>query len=70
MTDATTQDGDEIELDSFEPDYKHECCNCGQSPVVTGVRGGKVVYQGEMCGVCTWGEARCIDPNEWNSNDD
>lgn len=55
-----------LEIDRFEPDYKHACCNCGQKPVVTGVKAGKVVYQGEMCGPCTWGEAETLDPSTWN----
>ena len=53
-------------IDSWEPDYEHSCENCGQSPVVLGVTGGKVVYQGDLCGPCTWGEAACLDPEVWN----
>jgi hypothetical protein len=52
-------------IDRYVPDYKSKCCNCGQTPVVTGVKDGKVVYQGEMCGPCTFGEAECIDPTNW-----
>ena len=55
-----------IHIDRFAPDYKHNCEVCGQTPVVTGVKDGKVVYQGEMCGPCSWGEARTIDPSTWN----
>lgn len=55
-----------IKIDEYKPDYKHRCEVCGQKPVVTGVKNGKVVYQGEMCGVCTWGEAAMHDPEEWN----
>jgi hypothetical protein len=58
------QDGD-IHIDKFVPDDKHSCEVCGQKPVVTGVKDGKVVYQGEMCGVCTWGESACLDPANW-----
>ena len=53
-------------VDSFQPDYTQTCENCGQTPVVTGVKDGKVVYQGTMCVPCTWGEAACVDPEEWN----
>ena len=53
-------------IDRYEPDYKHRCEVCGQTPVVTGVKDGKVVYQGDMCGPCTWGEADTIDPSTWN----
>lgn len=57
----------EIErVDAFVPDYKHRCINCNAVPVVTAVKDGEVVYQGEMCGVCTWGEAAMMDPDEWN----
>ena len=55
-----------ITIDSYEPDYKHRCEVCGADHVVTGVKDGKVVYQGEMCGVCTWGESAMIDPEAWN----
>jgi len=55
-----------IKIDSFEPDYKSECCVCGQSPVVTVANEGKVLYSTEMCGPCTWGESDMIDPDEWN----
>lgn len=55
-----------INIDGYAPDYKHKCEVCGQKPVVTGVKDGKVVYQGSMCGVCTWGEADMRDPEEWN----
>jgi hypothetical protein len=58
------ENGD-IHIDKFVPDYKHCCEVCGQKPVVTGVKDGKVVYQGEMCGVCTWGESACLDPANW-----
>ena len=57
---------DPIVIDEWKPDYKRRCEVCGQKPVVTGVTGGKVVYQGTMCGVCSWGEAACLDPEEWN----
>lgn len=54
-------------IDSWKPDYKHHCEVCGQTPVVTGVKDNKVVYQGDMCGPCTWGEADTIDPATWNN---
>ena len=55
-----------INIDEYKPDYKHQCIVCDDTPVVTGVKDGKVVYQGEMCGVCTWGESAMLDPKEWN----
>ena len=30
------------------------------------IKNGKVVHQGELCGPCTWGEARTIDPEKWD----
>lgn len=55
-----------MEFDDFVPDYKHKCEVCGAKPVVTGVKNGAVVYQGTMCGPCTWGEASTADPATWN----
>lgn len=55
-----------LEIDSYEPNYMGECCNCGQSPTVQGVKAGEVIYDSEMCGPCTFGEAACLDPQEWN----
>ncbi len=57
---------DIINIDKFVPDYTNTCEVCGANHVVTGVKDGKVVYQGEMCGVCTWGESAMRDPKEWN----
>jgi hypothetical protein len=56
-----------VEVEKWIPDYEHNCEVCGQTPVVCGVnKRGNVVYHGTMCGVCTWGEAICLDPEEWN----
>jgi hypothetical protein len=54
-----------IEIDRYTPDYTQHCEVCGANHVVTGVKDGVVVYQGSMCGVCTWGEAAMRDPEEW-----
>jgi hypothetical protein len=56
----------DIEIDKYVPDYTLKCEVCGDSPVVLGVKDGGVIYQGSMCGVCTWGEAEMLDPEEWN----
>ena len=53
-------------IDSYEPDYQRKCEVCGQRPVVTAVKDSKVLFRGAMCGVCTWGEAKLLDPKEWN----
>lgn len=56
-----------IEIEKYLPNYKKKCEVCKQTPTVQGVdKQGKVVYNGDMCGVCTWGEAACLDPNNWN----
>ena len=53
-------------VDAFMPDYEHKCITCGAVPVVTAIKNGEVIYEGEMCGVCTWGEAAMADPEQWN----
>jgi len=57
-------------IDRYDPDYTKLCCNCGNTPVVTGVMKKAneyvTVYNSEMCGPCTFGSASCIDPEEWN----
>jgi len=67
---AMSEENKPVYLDSYEPDYEQECENCGQTPVVTGVAKGKVVYDSGMCGPCTFGTARAIDPAWWNSDED
>jgi hypothetical protein len=58
---------EEIKIDRYEPNYQRQCEVCGEVPVVEGVKDGEVVYCGDMCGVCTWGEAAMLDPGEWNA---
>lgn len=51
---------------NYKPDYKRKCENCGQSPcVVAEYSDGSEDYEFEMCGPCTFGSAKCIDPEEW-----
>ena len=57
-----------ISIDSYQPNYKRKCEVCDQKPVVTGVKDGKVVYRGTMCGPCTWGESAMRDPEQWNKS--
>lgn len=54
------------QVDRFVPDYGHQCEVCGADHVVTAQKDGRTVYQGSMCGVCTWGESAMRDPEEWN----
>lgn len=55
-----------IKVDAFVPDYEHRCETCGAVPVVTAMKDGEVIYAGNMCGPCTWGEAEMADPEQWN----
>lgn len=61
-----TKDTESQTLDEWRPNYKRKCLVCGREGTVQGVKNNKVVYRGDMCGVCTWGEARLADPDEWN----
>lgn len=55
------------ETNKAVPDYTAPCDVCGQTPTVRIVdTNGKQVGHTEMCGVCTYGESACIDPEEWN----
>lgn len=54
-----------MSVDRFEPDYESRCLNCGETPTVLGIKDGKVVYAAGLCGICTWGNADCIDPANW-----
>lgn len=62
--------GDSLKFDSYDPDFDHNCIVCGQNPVVTLVRKGEVVYETEMCGPCTFGTAKALDWDWWNTQDD
>ena len=57
---------DVVKVDKFVPNYNKTCEVCGADHTVSGVKDGEVVYDGDMCGVCTWGESACIDPEKWN----
>lgn len=53
-----------VEAD-FRACYSDECMNCGQSPTVLVFVGDKLEYDTELCGACCFGEAACIDPENW-----
>jgi hypothetical protein len=61
----SSPDGQTITVDEWVPDYGRRCEVCGETPCVTGITEGKVVYNGSMCGQCTWGDPRCLDPANW-----
>ena len=71
MSTHNGRDPDAIPVDHFEPDYKTQCINCGQTPTVVGVSAeGEEVFVTEMCGPCTFGTAAALDPDWWNHGDD
>lgn len=59
--------GQIMRVDEFRPDYSQVCAACGAGHVVTGYTNGKQVYQAESCGACTWGDAKMIDPDNWQA---
>jgi len=65
LLDLKTADGKEFKV-YYDPDYKRKCCSCSATPCVRICHeDGKVFYDGDMCGACTWGEAAAIDPANW-----
>lgn len=57
-----------IRVDEWRPNYTRKCAICGQTPCVEGWQQTpeiKLVFEGTMCGVCTWGDADCADPANW-----
>ena len=48
-------------------DYRTKCISCGATPTVVLTKNGKDVEKMELCGPCCFGEAACIDPDEWTS---
>lgn len=49
----------------FRPNYHDRCISCGGSPTVDIFVDGMLQNATELCGACTWGEADCIDPENW-----
>jgi hypothetical protein len=48
-----------------KPNYEIKCVVCGQLPTVdVECKGDKVIHT-ELCGPCCFGEADCLDPEEW-----
>jgi len=52
---------------STKPNYKKKCMVCGQKPTVDVYTpdGSKKLDSTELCGPCCFGEADCVDPNNW-----
>ncbi len=63
-------DLDTVIIDSYEPDWSQECECCGQKPTVTAVKDSKVITDFNMCGVCTFGTAKALNIEWWNSDED
>jgi len=55
-----------VSIDRYEPDFATPCEICGTTPVVTGTKAGKIVYEALMCGPCLWNEPKATDPLTWN----
>lgn len=53
-------------IEQFVPDYDRQCTSCGASPVVTGMKEGRVVYVSSQCGACTFVGAEMWNPKNWN----
>lgn len=52
--------------EKLKPDYDKPCDNCGAVPTVTVVdENDNITHDFEMCGVCTFGEAAMLDPENW-----
>lgn len=49
----------------FKPNYEAECENCGHNHTVQVWVGETMEYDTGLCGACTWGEAACLDPENW-----
>jgi len=64
---ATGKDG-ALVIESYLPSYRRGCCNCNARPVVKGIINGKIAYDGDMCGPCTWGDAASQFPSNWNGD--
>jgi len=49
------------------PDYETPCENCGHKPTVVLINPKtlQVVHHTLLCGCCCWGEAACLDPDNW-----
>ena len=52
-------------MSKFKPDYESECCMCEQSPTVLIATTEGDMFNTDMCGPCTFGESKCVDPAEW-----
>jgi hypothetical protein len=73
---ATPNQDTVVFIDEWRPNYARKCEICDQTPCVQGWQlnvilnpetppQDKLAYDGTMCGVCTWGEAACLDPENW-----
>ena len=51
------------------PNYEGVCEVCEQSPTVTIMQQEQTLYDSSLCGVCFFGTAQALDPDEWNHLD-
>jgi hypothetical protein len=50
-------------------DYGCSCSACDTDHVVVMVTEDGAIVGGDLCGVCTWGEAEMLDPDAWAVGD-
>lgn len=53
------------EVSAFTPNHDIPCIVCGQKPTVDSVNLDGSIDHTELCGPCCFGEADCIDPENW-----
>lgn len=49
----------------FRPNYLNKCLVCEGSTTVDIYVDNKLETETVLCGACTWGEADCINPENW-----
>jgi len=50
---------------NYKANYDVDCQNCGHSPTVTVISEKEGEFDTGLCGACAFGEAVCVDPDEW-----
>jgi hypothetical protein len=57
---------DALPMSEAKSNYKRRCMNCSTKPTVDILAEGEPVTHTDLCGPCCFGEARMVDPKEWN----
>lgn len=61
---------DKYEIDGYKPNYEGECDACGMDHTVMAYKGEHIVHDFGLCGVCTFGTTKALDPDMWDKLDD